>query len=149
MMQRISKTTLRISNLMYNKHMKITLSKSAKSLFAMGIFAIVLINSFYIFNIGMKMDANGSMNCPFLQGGSMCPMNPLDHIAAAEAFFNGLPQWDIFSFLLTLELVPITFLYNMFIRKVRWMPVRFSNYSPPRNYLQEAFSNGILNPKTF
>lgn len=118
------------------------------------VFAMLL---FGISCFGMGMDAMASFtNCPF--GGhstSICKENPTEHIQELQSLFTTLPTKET-SVLLSLLLVLFA---SLKLRQIFSVPEisqtgshinLFYIYRPPIfNFLQEAFSNGILNPKLF
>ena len=114
---------------------------------------IVFLTSYIgVFFIGMSMGSNGDAHCPFMQGSSMCSMTPLDHDAAILNMFTALPQSNtlLLLLILTLSLLAIpSFLRLFFPPQLKLKPIVYNTYSPPRSYLQNAFSSGILNSKTF
>lgn len=124
----------------------------------------LILYTFYVLLFGvfqMNMDMNsmdGKVNCPF--GGhsmAICQMNPMEHIEEWQSMFTMLPDQN------TLSLVLIIFAFLVLSRLKFWnkfsisnLPVLFarvrftlSNNFKTFNPLQEAFSNGILNPKLF
>jgi len=103
----------------------------------------------------MTMDGTMS-DCPFMSGMSVCNMTPFEHLSAWQRMFTTLPnQSSVLEILLISSIFTFCFIYFHAL------------FSPPKNsfsltqkrlyqnqyfsvpYLQEAFSNGILNPKTF
>lgn len=119
----------------------------------MGLFLLAVS---FIPAMGMH-DSSMSGNCPYIDimdGATGCTMTPLQHVAAAQNMFSVLPQdKNTLStlILLLLALVIVSFLKNFFSPPRVLTPVSFatSRFLPPRSSLQEAFSRGILNPKTF
>jgi hypothetical protein len=116
----------------------------------------ILFFGFSQFGMGMSMDMNGQINCPF-SGHSMsiCKMNPMEHIEEWQSMFASLPVKDALSILFTLilfiavrKLIPwhkfslleIKYLYTKYL---------FRNNFHIHYPLKEAFSRGILNPKLF
>ncbi len=105
---------------------------------------------------GMGQKAQASM-CPFMPAGTVvCTMTPMEHIEKWQNSFAALPVTD-FALILSIFLVSIFFVvaYNFSklfsnllpIKSNSW--IRRSGIFVPTDPLQEAFSNGILNPKTF
>lgn len=127
---------------------------SFKSALTLLLAFLLLTGSLGISHHGMSMDMDGTMtDCPFLPGVSICMMSPLEMIAASQSFLSGVIFNTDSSLILLLVFatpIPIAF---------------FALFSPPQitsrfrvrkqkhrirfNFLEEAFSNGILNPKLF
>lgn len=116
----------------------------------------VLLFGFSQFGMNMDMQ-DGMINCPFMPGHSavICQMNPLEHIQEWQNMFIALPMSVIsilifvilllfvlkrFKFWDTLQIPEISNFYSKF---------SFSDNFKAFNPLQEAFSQGILNPKLF
>ena len=107
-------------------------------------------------HLGMdsKMTGGQMGPCPFMPGVAICNMSPLQHVAAAQAMFNVLPQQnDILLLLLSLlaSIIAAAVLSKSFLEPPKTILPRFV---PRKEYvpfspLLEAFSNGILNPKVF
>lgn len=110
-----------------------------------------------------SMGTMGSMGqaarCPFSDHSmSICKMNPLEHIQEWQSMFTMVPSKDALSSLLSVLLALLVLLGLKFLRKfsIHDKP-RLETYTTPFylrsnlifNPLQEAFSNGILNPKIF
>jgi len=107
-------------------------------------------------HIGMGQEMNGQMmGCPFMPGVVICNMTPMQHIAAAQSMFNASVQTDFSTFVLLL----LSFLITAALSKLRPLPKpRFVQatvvphiqiFGSPRFALQEAYAQGILNPKLF
>lgn len=127
-------------------------TKSIKKL-AILVLTVFLLTYVGVFSMSMNMDSSMHENCPFMVGTSICNMTVVDHYSAATTIFTALPQINSFLFL---SLIVLGFLsLSFFIPKLlappplKLKPFNISTYSPLHNFLQEAFSNGILNPKTF
>lgn len=108
---------------------------------------------FGVFLINMNMDGDMHPHCPFMIGSSICNMTIADHYLAASTVFTALPQLNTFIFL---SLIVLGFLSLLiFIPKLfappplKLKPFNLLKYIPLHSSLQEVFSNGILNPKTF
>jgi hypothetical protein len=103
----------------------------------------------------MTMDGTMS-DCPFMSGMSVCNMTPFEHLSAWQRMFTTLPnQSTILELILISSILSFCFIYfrylfsppkNTFSLTQRRL---YQNQFFPRTDLQEAFSNGILNPKTF
>ncbi len=127
-------------------------TKSIKKL-AILVLTIFLATYVGVFFMSMNMDSNMHENCPFMVGTSICNMTIIDHSSLATTIFTALPQINSFLFL---SLIVLGFLSLVFFipklfapPPLKFKPFNISIYSTLHNYLQEAFSNGILNPKTF
>ncbi len=116
----------------------------------------LLLGSFGVLHFGM-MPPDGQMSgCPFMGGGAVCRMDPLEHLAAWQSAFTvTIPGQSVASLvlLLLLSLLLLRHGRHRFPRK-KILPtrdfrvphrVRFFFHHP----LQEAFSDGILHPKLF
>lgn len=135
--------------------MKLLLGKYAVLLAITSGFVFV---SLFGLSLGMSTQPNGKMSdCPFANNtASICTMSPLEHIAAWQSFFSTLPVkkmlliFSLVIFALALFLLPKFFqqflkYQNLFyLQRCRYLQKVFI-----RHPLQEAFSNGILNPKIF
>lgn len=108
-------------------------------------------------HIGMTVDARGQMvACPFLGVSALCEMNSLAHIAKWQSLFSALPEREAAAFLavVLLSLSTIFLLWHVrYAHSVSTLPFlvlasRAVTVLIP-SILQEAFSDGILNPKVF
>lgn len=117
---------------------------------------MLLLLGFSQLGMGMSMDMNGQINCPF-SGHSMsiCKMNPMEHIEEWQSMFASLPLKDALSIIFTLILfIAIRNLlpwHKFSLPEIKYLYTKYlfrSNFhiSSP---LKEAFSRGILNPKLF
>lgn len=120
----------------------------------------VFLPTFFALAFGMfcfEINLN-SMNmagrCPFESDhSSICATSPIEHIKEFQNMFSTLPikeDIQIFSLLIPLFLIfGFYFLHesiaSLYARK--WSSYRKKPNTP--TFLQEAFSDGILNPKTF
>lgn len=131
----------------------ITWGKLNKTVFSIGIAIFLFISLFGSLHMGMG--AGDSMtNCPFLVGVSLCTMSPLGHIGAAQNFLNSLPSQNNSIYFLLLAISGS--LLALYFLKLFSPPKLFlaydwvqNNHHPSPNFLQQAFSSGILNSKTF
>jgi hypothetical protein len=105
----------------------------------------------------MSANMNGEMiNCPFSDHSmSICKMNPLEHIQEWQSMFTTLPVKDTISILslilIIISLNTLSFLSRFSIPDIRYLHTRHlykKKFHIP-NPLDEAFSQGILNPKLF
>lgn len=123
-----------------------------KIAFGLLLASLLLAGSLGISHMGMSMDMEGNMtDCPFMPGVSICTMSPLEMIGALQSFLSNVTLNQDLSLLL----VSVALILNVFPKF----------FSPPRptlrhrisqknlvshfNFLQEAFSDGILNPKLY
>lgn len=121
------------------------------------VLAVLTVLSFGISGFGQGMDMNSSTAiCPFSgHSMSMCKMNPMEHIQEWQSMFTTLPAKDILTLLsLLLALFALLKLRQVFsvskIPKVdSYINLFYIRRPPISNFLQEAFSSGILNPKIF
>lgn len=122
--------------------------------------AVLMVFTVLLFGIsffGMGMDTMAqTANCPF--GGhsmSICKINPMEHIQEWQNMFTTLPVKD--------ALAPLSLLLALFallkLRQVFSLPkipqadsyINLFYIHRPQFFspIKEAFSSGILNPKTF
>ena len=137
---------------------KLVVSSKIKKFFALLILGIFLIvgGLGVLYSFGMNMGSNEDMfPCPFMaQGSSMCTMTPLEHISAWQNMLTALPVGNIllatlliFTFVsVLLSRIILTRLEHKLLSIYRF---RYRKRFTERNYLQEAYSAGLLNPKTF
>ena len=94
--------------------------------------------------------------CALMPGVAVCTMTPMQHIAAAQSLLAAFPpRIDltsslVLSFAFIFGFVPFfrRFLFAPALRLLR-PHSHEQEYTPPRTALQELFSSGILNAKTF
>ncbi len=121
---------------------------------------VLVVFTVLIFGIscfGLGMDTNILIvNCPLgSHSMSICKMNPMEHIQEWQSMFTTLPAKDILTLLsLLLALFALLKLRQVFsvpkIPKVdSYINLFYIRRPPISNFLQEAFSSGILNPKIF
>ncbi len=103
----------------------------------------------------MAMDEYGNMQgCPYMNGAVVCKMNPLEHVAAWQNMFTALPATMNLVAALVYALLAVAFIRITWtvptVEPASLYAQRFK-YRPhiAAHVLQEAFSRGILNPKTF
>ena len=128
-------------------------------LVAAAVVLLLLGSSIGLPHFGMNMGEGGQMSgCPFMGMTAMCPMSPVEHIAAWQSMFTSIPaQKDALSILLSLlfaiaGLGIVRMWHTLSPPKIiSLVPLRKSDqaYIPSHTFLQEAFSSGILNPKLF
>ena len=134
---------------------------STKNTFlAFGIVAFMFMTLFGMFQPAMNMSMGGDMSshCPFMTGMNLCPMTPLEHVSYMQSFFTSIPQQEnpFLVLLLALSFIAVfglPWLRNLFSppnsssRSFQYFYRQRSRSIP--NVLQELFSQGILNPKSF
>lgn len=127
------------------------------SYIAVTILALLLLGSAGVLHFGMPMQEGASVApCPVMGDGAICVMNPLEHIvawqsASAATFQN---ERNIALFLLAFAVVLAAVLWRSLYTKRTLRALRIWHYRLREEVriikpLQEAFSNGILNPKVF
>ncbi len=110
---------------------------------------VLVVAVLLIFSFGpamMHMDDHGI--CPVMGMSAICQMNPLEHLGKWQAMFTALPlEIILFAFALLFLLVNMTFV-KLFARSPPPRPnsTQFNFFKSP---LQEAFSDGLLNPKIY
>ncbi len=128
-----------------------------KKLLFIALIAFVILSMPASASLAMPVGTDGHMSgCTFMNGGSICTMAPLEHIAAWQSMFTAahlkeaslflnLILITLFSVFLFLRRLDTSQLQNKSLYTQRF---RYPRYSI-RNELQEAFSSGILHPKVF
>lgn len=119
--------------------------------------AILLVGPFGVSRLGMDMQLNGQMvPCPFMHGGSVCNMTPLEHVGVTHSMFNVLPGGRdsllALLFLLASAIVVILLVQKKFSfleKHASRIFIPRYDYAPPCRPLQEAFSNGLLHSRAF
>lgn len=139
--------------------MKFNLLQTISRYFIVFSISIFLIVAFMGLNSMGTMGSMGqAVRCPF-SGHSMsiCSMNPLEHIEEWQGVFVTLPIKDNLLLLSTLLFIFALFGLRYFrkfsIHNLSQLKIQNNSFylriTPVFNYLQEAFSGGILNPKLF
>ena len=120
-----------------------------------------MVGALGLFNFGMTMGADGHMSgCPFMGTTAVCQMTPLEHISAWQNMFTATVTQNSDQFIILMSLFGLTFiaiaaLRLMFDSCVALLESRQKLYAKRlpafslTNPLQEAFSQGILNPKLY
>lgn len=129
------------------------------SFVAMVVMVALLLGCTGMFHFGMDMQMmDGFMpGCPFMSGGAICSMSQLEHIAAwhsmfAAAFPFGKDMAALLLLLLASSLVLLA--WRQLFTHDKGSPLHQWHRPLRQNpaiidQLKEAFSNGILNPKSF
>lgn len=126
---------------------KISISIALVAFLALGVFGLA--------NFGMTMSADGHMSgCPFMGMAAVCQMNPFEHISALQNMFLTTAAENTLALLLLTIIATVGWIGNIFgfrlypeVRAplLRRLPI----FSFTKSSLEEAYSNGILNPKIF
>ncbi len=109
-------------------------------------------------NLSMRMDKDGKMsNCPVMtHSSSICPMGPFEYLAKWQQMFQATAQTNMLFLFITL--FSFNALFSFFRIHLTLAPPKrlsFAFYKRDHpdinlfNYLQEAFSSGILQPKLY
>lgn len=131
--------------------------KKRNSYIAGILFVLLLLGSAGVLHFGMGMEYGSQMTpCPFSGEGAICNMNPLEHIAAWQNAFIATFQGERGIALLLLAFAAV---WTVGFWKRLYTKRAFRSLQKRRHIvrkelcivspLQEAFSNGILNPKVF
>jgi len=129
----------------------------AKIFFFVGAVIFLSMSFFGLYHFSTQMNSDMSMsNCPFMVGMSLCTMTPFEHISAWQNIFGNVPvQNGTIVMLLFAVSLALAFLLTRKINSPPKYPLdlrrhlHFEKYIPAVHFLQELFSDGILNPKTF
>ncbi len=106
-------------------------------------------------SFSMNMSSEGEMPpCPFMaQGSSICNMTPLEHISSWQSMLTALPVGNIllatlliFAVIILISKDALGLIEQKLLSIYRF---RYRKRFTTHNYLQEAYSRGLLNPKTF
>lgn len=138
--------------------MNLHLYKPSRIVVFIGTAVFFLVATFGIWNVvGMEIGFGGQMaDCPFMSGGVICNMTPLQHITASQNLFTVLPQQKDTAFLVLFFTAVFIAFTTSFLRP--FLPPRLSvilSLASNREYilfhrsLQEAFSQGILHSRRF
>lgn len=124
-----------------------------QSLLTLFVVSLLLVGSFGISHAGMSMDMEGTMtDCPFMPGVSICSMSPLEMIAASQSFLSTVTLGQDSALLLLISVALVLSISPNFLAPPK-VSIRYrfpkQKQRPLFNFLVEAFSNGILNPKLF
>jgi len=129
--------------------------KATNALLVLGLAAFLIVGFLGFFHSAMPMEEGVMPPCPFMAGQvALCTMNPLEHIAAWQSAFI----FSIQDFLNALLLLLIAILAAQLLRSL-WRIMRpplvlntcipRETSAPPIHFLQELFSDGILNSRAF
>lgn len=130
-------------------------SHTLKTTLAVCSSVVLLIGFLGVFHFDTGMQADGAMGgCPFMPGESLCMVSPLAHIAAWQSSSAALPFSESTALLLiSFFALGICAFSGVFTARVPIPRFSFARARRarefPASFLQEAFSNGILNTKVF
>ena len=88
--------------------------KLAKTFFTLGLVVTLLMG---FSHMGMAMGTDGKMSmvdCPFMNGGGICNMTPLEHGAMWQSLFTNVPQQLATTFLLLLLVSALTLTWTRY-----------------------------------
>lgn len=131
-----------------------TQTHTIKSAFVLLLVSLLLWGSFGVSHMmGMTMDKDGNMtDCPFMLDASICTMTPVEMVIASQSFLSNVSLQQDFTALLALATTLALMSFVSFFSP----PKIALRYRVPKrtlqirhSFLDEAFSNGILNPKLF
>lgn len=131
-----------------------------KILMSMGIIALLVSASglpHFGMSMTMGMDENGNMSMDCYMPGmtAVCNMTPLEHVSSWQSMFTSIPTQSTALMLLLAMFAIVGVIWTRHTHSPPQSQQIFSRFSHRRGYiplhsaLQELFSNGILNPKTF
>ncbi len=114
--------------------------------------SLLLAGSLGVSHAGMSMDMDGNMSdCPFMPGVSICSMSPIEMIAASQSFLSNITlNQDPFLLLVSVALILTVFpqFFSPPKLSLRHKPIK-KRLVVRSSFLEDAFSDGILNPKLF
>lgn len=136
------------------------LTSANRFLSVFGIASFLLLSSLGIYHFGMSasMSDHQMSDCPFTPGVSLCTMSSMEMIDVSQNMFSSISQQKGFLFFLLLLVFFALYSFTIAHFARPFMPPRLSLLHIPLskrariplyNYLREAFSDGILNPKPF
>lgn len=134
-----------------------SLQPKARYFIVLATIAFFLVGFLGLGQFSMGTDTNREMlSCPFMGVTALCQMGLLEHIATWQNMFTNLPVKNVFNFLaLLLFFFLLVFSLRNFRGVHRNVPlcsrINIFGIGKPtfRGFLQEAFSDGILNPRLF
>lgn len=114
--------------------------------------SLLLVGSLGVSHAGMSMNMDDNMSdCPFMPGVSICSMSPIEMIAASQSFLSNITlNQDPFLLLVSVALIITAFpqFFSPPKLSLRHKPIK-KRLVVRSSFLEDAFSNGILNPKLF
>ena len=137
----------------------VDVSLTKRLLFSALIVVVLSMSMWGAVSTGMMMQDGTMQNCPFMGVTALCNMNLLEHLTAWQSMFNAIPA-SIASVFLLLSLLALVFLAygrvrELFYESIDSLAVLVQLYARRSlafayaNSLQQAFSDGILNPKVY
>lgn len=132
----------------------------AKPLLIISLLAFFFVGFIGLGHLGMDVGFEKQIsNCPIMGMATICQMNPLEHLAAWQNLFAAGTPKDTFSILMSLLFALLLYFSIRSFWRIKNNPgfqeIRNSrallrvNGLPIFAPLQEAYSDGILNPKIF
>lgn len=104
----------------------------------------------------MQKDGSGEMEgCPLAGMAALCQMSAMEHIMKWQSMFSGLPHENNQLSLVNTLFVLAVFLFSTVLwprgqdRANKEIYIQRTGELPETNYLQSAFSRGILNAKVY
>ena len=129
-----------------------------RTIIALGVFMLLYMSLFGIFNMNMSMTMDGqTSDCPLMLGMNICPMTPFEHVAFMQNFFTNIPQQQDMTLALILAVSFLAIAGLAWLKQLVIPPDRFrsagyfyrNRHIPIQGLLQHLFSQGILNPKLY
>lgn len=115
--------------------------------------SLMLFGTLSMAHTSMNMNHDGGMtDCPFMPGVTICSMSPFEVISASQSFLSDIAlQKDIALLLLLISGAFVSYALFKFFSPPRDLHAFriISKHSKQTNFLLEAFSSGLLNPKLF
>ncbi len=141
--------------------MEIATKKFTNFLLVFGLIAFLSVAFFGAFHImGMQTQSDGTMGgCLFTGIDEICTMPLAEHLTAWQSMFTSIPAKSTILYLVVLAFALLLFASAFLKRYFIWAVERLAaiqrlylvHHPNPSlfNPLQEAFSQGILNPKIY
>lgn len=132
-------------------------SKLTQIVLSFGIFAFLAVSFLSLSHFGMSMGMDGDMSmssCPFMNEMTMCDMSPFEHMGIWQSLFANIltPENAILVLLLLVALSFPLWAHLFSPPKHTFTQIRHIHDDSQRgtlSFLQQLFSQGILNPKLF
>ncbi len=128
--------------------------KLAKTFFTLAVIASLLGGILGIAHFGMTMGEDGKMSmvdCPFMNGSSICNMTPIDHVALWQQMFTAIvQQLNILALLLLFVIISRYFLGGASTYCEIGLDFSSKRYRERVfDPLRLAFARGILHTKVY
>lgn len=124
-------------------------SKSGKLFIFTAVFLVLFLG---FLSFGMVYMDNSMSGCPLMPGMSICNMSPLEHVSVFQKMFTSVNFRGVLN-ILALTLLAFVFIYSKKLfsspQDFKYSFVKINQKEIFVSYLEEAFSSGLLNPKTF